>query len=68
MRSKFSLEEVGQMLDMKPSEVEDEIDDGYLGYTFDNGEKKVTLYDLEKYMGPDRTRKITQEFLQEQEG
>lgn len=67
MRSKFSLEEVGQMLDMKPSEVEDEIDDGYLGYTFDDGEKKVTLYDLEKYMGAARTRKITQEFLQQQQ-
>ena len=65
MRSKFSLEEVGEMLDMEPSEVEDEIDDGYLGYTFENGEKKVTLYDLEKYMGADRTREITQEFLQE---
>lgn len=64
MRSKFSIEEVGQMLDMKPSEIEDEIDDGYLGYTFDNGEKKVTLYDLEKYMGAERTREITQEFLE----
>lgn len=65
MRSQFSIDEVSEMLDMKPSEVEDEIDDGYLGYTFDNGEKKVTLYDLEKYMGPERTREITQEFLQQ---
>lgn len=67
MRSKFTIEEVSQMLDMKPSEVESEIEDGYLGYTYDEGEKKVTLYDLEKYMGAERTREITQEFLQENE-
>lgn len=66
MRSMFSLEEVGQMLDMNPSEVESEIDDGNLGYTFEEGEKKVTLYDLEKYMGAERTREITQEFFQEE--
>ncbi|MDR8391670.1 hypothetical protein NC796_10990 [Aliifodinibius sp. S!AR15-10] len=65
MRSKFTIDEVSQMLDMKPSEVESELEDGYLGYTFDNGEKKVTLYDLEKYMGAERTREITQEFLQQ---
>ncbi|MDZ7692521.1 MAG: hypothetical protein U5K69_15545 [Balneolaceae bacterium] len=64
MRSKFSIQEVGKMLDMKPSQVEDEIDDGYLGYTYEDGDKKVTLYDLEKYMGAERTREITREFLQ----
>lgn len=67
MRSMFSLEEVGQMLDMNVSEVEDEIEKGHLGYTFEDGEKKVTLYDLEKYMGAERTREITQEFFQQQE-
>lgn len=66
MRSMFSIEEVGQMLDMNPSDVESEIDDGNLGYTFEEGEKKVTLYDLEKYMGAERTREITQEFFQQE--
>lgn len=66
MRSMFTIEEIGQMLNMKPSEVESEVDDGNLGYTFDDGEKKVTLYDLEKYMGVERTREITQEFFQQQ--
>lgn len=67
MRSKFTLEEVGTMLDMTPDQVEKEIDAGHLGYTFENGEKNVTLYDLEKYMGAEQTRKITREFLQDQE-
>lgn len=66
MRSKFSLEEVGKMLNMTEDQVEKEIDGGHLGYTFEDGEKKVTLYDLEKYMGAEQTRKITQEFLQDQ--
>ena len=66
MQSVFSLEEIGQMLDMKPSDVEKEIDNGDLGYTFEEGEKKVTLYDLEKYMGAERTREITREFFQQQ--
>ncbi len=64
MRSKFSLEEVATMLSMKVEEVEKEIDSGHLGYTFDEGEKKVTLYDLEKYMGAEQTQKITREFLE----
>lgn len=67
MRSMFSIEEVGQMLDMKPSEVESEVNDGNLGYTFEDGEKKVTLYDLEKYMGADRAKEITQEFFQQEQ-
>ncbi len=66
MRSKFSLEEVGEMLNMTEDQVEKEIDGGHIGYTFENGEKMVTLYDLEKYMGAEQTRKITQEFLQDQ--
>ncbi len=41
MRSMFSLEEVGEMLDMKTS-------------------------DLEKYMGAEQTRKITSEYLENQ--
>lgn len=64
MRSKFSLEEVGEMLDMKTSEVEKEIESGHLTYSFHEGEKKITLYDLEKYMGAEQTQKITQEYLQ----
>ncbi|SHG12197.1 hypothetical protein SAMN05443144_11968 [Fodinibius roseus] len=64
MRSTFSLEEVGKMLDMKPSEVEKEIENGHLTYSFYEGKKRVSLYDLEKYMGAEQTRKITQEFLE----
>ena len=67
MRSMFSLEEVGQMLDMKPSEVKKEIEGGHLTYSFDEGQKRVSLYDLEKYMGAEQTRKITQEFLKNEE-
>ncbi len=67
MRSMFSLEEVGEMLDMKTSEVEKEIKSGHLTYSFHEGEKQVTLYDLEKYMGAEQTRKITQEYLEGQE-
>ncbi|SMO75980.1 hypothetical protein [Fodinibius sediminis] len=63
MRSTFSLEEVGKMLDMDASEVKKEIEDGHLTYSFDEGKKRVSLYDLEKYMGAEQTRKITQEFL-----
>lgn len=66
MRSMFTLKEVGKMMNMSEDQVQKEIDSGHLGYTFENGEKKVTLYDLEKYMGADQTRKITQEFLQNQ--
>lgn len=67
MRSMFSLEEIGEMLDMDTDEVEKEIEDGHLSYSFHEGEKRVTLYDLEKYMGEEQTRKITQEYLQNQE-
>lgn len=67
MRSMFSLEEVGEMLDMKTSEVEKEIENGHLTYSFHDGEKKITLYDLEKYMGAEQTRKITSEYLEKQE-
>lgn len=66
MRSMFTLKEVGTMLNMNEGQVEKEIDSGHLGYTFEDGEKKVTLYDLEKYMGAEQTRKITREFLQAQ--
>lgn len=59
----FSLEEVGEMLDMDVDEVEQEIESGYLTYSFHDGQKKITLYDLEKYMGPEQTRKITQDYL-----
>ncbi len=63
----FSLEEVGEMLDMKTSDVEKEIESGHLTYSFHEGEKKITLYDLEKYMGAEQTRKITNEYLQSQD-
>lgn len=62
----FSLDEVGEMLDMETSEVEKEIEKGHLTYSFHEGEKRITLYDLEKYMGADQTRKITQEYLENQ--
>lgn len=65
MRSMFSIEEVAQMLDMEPKQVESEIEDGYLGYDFKEGEKKITLYDLEKYMGEEQTRTIISEFMQQ---
>lgn len=52
------------MLDMNPDQVEKEIENGHLTFVYDNGEKRVTLYDLEKYMGAEQTRKITSEFLE----
>lgn len=67
MRSRFSLEEIGEMLDMDVDEVEHEIKSGHLTYSFHEGEKIVTLYDLEKYMGAERTREITQNFLSEKD-
>lgn len=67
MRSMFSLEEIGEMLDMNTDEVKKEIENGHLSYSFHEGEKRVTLYDLEKYMGEEQTQKITQEYLQNQE-
>ncbi|PAU93500.1 hypothetical protein CK503_12270 [Aliifodinibius salipaludis] len=67
MRSMFSLEEVGEMLDMKTSDVEKEIESGHLTYSFHEGEKMITLYDLEKYMGAEQTRKITNEYLEKQD-
>lgn len=63
MRSMFSLEEVGKMLEMEPKEVKKEIESGHLTYVYNDGKKRVTLYDLEKYMGAEQTRKITREFL-----
>lgn len=66
MRSMFSLEEIGEMLDMETNEVEKEIEDGHLTYSFHKGEKMVTLYDLEKYMGAEQTQKITSEYLENQ--
>ena len=63
MQSMFTLEEVAEMLEMSVSEVESEIDSGHLSYSFENGEKRVTLYDLEKYMGAEQTRKITEDYL-----
>lgn len=67
MRSMFTIEEVADMLDMSASEVESEIDNGYLSYSFESGQKRVTLYDLEKYMGPEQTRQITTDYLNAEE-
>lgn len=67
MRSMFSIEEVGQMLNMKPSDVEKEIEGGNLSYIYHEGEKRITLYDLEKYMGAEQTKKIISEFLENDE-
>lgn len=65
MRSMFSIEEVGEMLNMKPADVEKEIEGGHMSFTYQDGEKMITLYDLEKYMGAEQTKKITSEFLEE---
>lgn len=65
MKSKFTYEEVAEMLGMSIDELESEIDSGDLGFTYDDGEKMITLYDLEKYMGSEQTMKITQEYLSE---
>lgn len=67
MRSMFTIPEVAEMLDMSVAEVESEIDQGYLSYSFEKGEKRVTLYDLEKYMGPEQTQQITTDYLNAQE-
>lgn len=67
MKSMFSLQEVGEMLDMSVDEVRGEIEQGYLNYSFENGKKMVTLYDLEKYMGAEQTRQITQAYLNGEE-
>lgn len=67
MRSMFSLEEVGEMLDMETSEVKKEIENGHLTYSFHEGEKQITLYDLEKYMGAEQTQKITRDYLANKE-
>jgi hypothetical protein len=65
MKSKFTFEEVSEMLGMTIKQLESEIDSGNLGFTYDDGDKMITLYDLEKYMGSEQTMKITQEYLKE---
>lgn len=67
MRSMFTIEEVAEMMDMKPSQVKSEIDSGNLGYSIQEGEQVVTLYDLEKYMGGQHAMKLAREFLNRQE-
>jgi hypothetical protein len=67
MKSTFTLPEIAEMLDMSVEDVEEEIDSGHLSYTFQDGEKKVTLYDLEKYMGPEQTKNITNDYLNVEE-
>ncbi len=62
MKSKFTFEEVSEMLDMTTKQIESEIDSGNLSFTYDEGEKKITLYDLEKYMGSEQTMKIVREY------
>lgn len=65
MKSKFTFEEVSEMLDMTTKQIESEIDSGNLSFTYDEGEKKITLYDLEKYMGSEQTMKIVREYSSE---
>lgn len=67
MRSMFTIDEVAEMLDMTEKQIKSELDNGELGFTYEDGEKRITLYDLEKYMGADHALKITREFLQNQE-
>ncbi len=67
MKSKFTFEEVSEMLDMSTDQIESEIESGSLGFTYDEGEKMITLYDLEKYMGSEQTMKIVREYSSERE-
>jgi hypothetical protein len=67
MKSTFTLPEIAEMLKMSVDDVEEEIDSGHLSYTFQDGEKKVTLYDLEKYMGAEQTKNITDDYLSDEE-
>lgn len=62
MKSRFTLEEVSQMLDLKPHQVRNEITTGSLGSEYHNEELVVTLYDLEKYMGPEHAMMVAREF------
>ena len=63
MRSMFTIEEVAEMLDMKTGQVENELDGGHLGFTYQDGEKRITMYDLEKYMGEQQMLTIVREYL-----
>ena len=65
MKAKFTFEEVADMLGMSMKDLQSEIDSGDLGFTYDDGEKRITLYDLEKYMGGEQAMKITQEYVKE---
>lgn len=67
MRSQFSIVEVGEMLNLNPQEVEEEITNGHLTYTHSNGKRVITLYDLEKYMGSDIAMNIAMEYIKNQD-
>jgi len=67
MKSQFTIDEVSEMLDMKRKDVKSELRSGNLGYIFtDDDVQKITLYDLEKYMGSDHARVVVEEFLSEE--
>jgi len=66
MRSQFTIDEVGEMLNLNPQEVEEEITNGHLTYTHSDGKRVITLYDLEKYMGSDIAMNIAMEYIRNQ--
>jgi len=65
MKSKFTVNEVAEMLDLKRKDVLSEMRSGHLGYNKDDDNQIITLYDLEKYMGEEHTKLVVEEFLNE---
>ena len=66
MRSQFTIDEVGEMLNLNRREVEEEITNGHLTYTHSDGKRVITLYDLEKYMGSEIAMNIAMEYIRNQ--
>lgn len=64
MKSQFTESEVTEMLDISKKELLKKLRSGQLGYSVDDdtGKRKITLYDLEKYMGSDIAMKVVKEF------
>jgi len=69
MKAQFTESEVAEMLDMSKKELLKELRSGQLGYSVDNktGRRRITLYDLEKYMGSEHAMMVVQEFLGDQQ-
>jgi len=53
------------MLDLKRKDVLSEMRSGHLGYTKDDDNQIITLYDLEKYMGEEHTKLVVEDFLKD---